>query len=89
MMSQTTNSDRSSWTKLQGDYELRNTVEFPQQSGGPVVAIGLPVLPTPTKNRKIILGIGLTLAAFDLCILPITFFYSLSYTTRLTKQYGR
>jgi hypothetical protein len=92
-MLQSTNSDHPpSWSKIEGDYELRNTVEFPPQQSEESSTIieddFPPPLPSPTKKRKILLAIGLTLTALDLCILPITLFYSLSRWTSLTKQYG-
>ena len=49
----------------------------------------LPSLPSPTKKRKIILIIGVVLTIFDLCILPIIYFYVLTYHTSLTPQYGK
>ena len=90
-MSQSNELELSSWAKLQGDYELRTTVDFQSESiKAPVTPASdlPPPLPIPTKNRKILLRLGLTIAAFDLCILPITFFYSLSYGSSLSKQDG-
>jgi len=90
-MSQASNVDRSSWAKLQGDFELRNTAEFAAPPAGktPAVDLSPPALPSPTRNRKILLAIGLMLAVFDVFILPIMFFYSLTYATSLTPRYGR
>jgi len=91
-MSQASNVDRrSSWAKLQGDFELRNTAEFAAPPGGKpaIVDLSPPALPSPTRNRKILLVIGLILAVFDVFILPIVFFYSLTYATNLTPRYGR
>ncbi|PMD33973.1 hypothetical protein L207DRAFT_498560 [Hyaloscypha variabilis F] len=89
-MSQASNVDRrSSWAKLQGDFELRNTAEFAAPPGGKpaIVDLSPPALPSPTRNRKILLVIGLILAVFDVFILPIVFFYSLTYATNLTPRY--
>lgn len=90
-MSQASNVERSSWAKLQGDFELRNIAEFTATPGGKPAIIDLipPALPTPTRNRKILLVIGLVLAVFDLFILPIVFFYSLTYASSLTPRYGK
>jgi hypothetical protein len=76
--------------KLQGDYELLNKAEFPAADGTTsIIELIPPALPSPTRNRKILLVIGLVLATFDLFILPIVFFYSLTYGTNLTPRYGR
>jgi hypothetical protein len=90
-MSQASNVDRPSWVELHGDFELRTTVEFAAPPNGKTAIIDLipPALPTPTKNRKILLAIGLLLAVFDVFILPIVFFYSLTYASSLTPRYGR
>ena len=48
----------------------------------------LPALPSLTRNRKILLMIGLTLASLDLCMLPITYFYSLTFGAKLSRQTG-
>lgn len=90
----------STWTELQEDYELRNAVGFSEgQDTGETVASNatsnktannnVPSLPAPTRLRKILLVLGLVLATLDLCILPITYFYSLTYATSLTRQHGQ
>jgi hypothetical protein len=90
-MPQASNVDRPSWVEFHGDFELRNTVEFAALPNGKTAIIDLlpPALPNPTKNRKILLVIGLVLAVFDVFILPIVFFYSLTYASSLTPRYGR
>jgi hypothetical protein len=90
-MSQASNVERPPWTNLQGDYELRNKAEFSATPGGKTSIIDLspPALPTPTRNRKILLIVGLVLAVFDIFILPIVFFYSLTYGSSLTARYGK
>jgi hypothetical protein len=87
----------SSWTNLQNDFELRETVKF---SAGNLAEDSslrkgtisydnvLPLLPPPSRNRKILLVIGLVLASLDLCILPITYFYSLTFRAKLSRQTG-
>lgn len=79
--------------ELPADYELRNRTEFDsvpiKEKAASPDDLAPPPLPSPTKNRKILLGIGIALAAFDLCILPITFFYSLTYGTSLSEQDGK
>jgi len=87
-MSQRNNIERSSWTKLPDDFELQTTAELAAPPGGTTAIIDLtpPALPALTKNRKILLIIGLVLAVFDLFILPVVFFYSLTYTTSLTHD---
>ena len=90
-MSQFKELGRSSRAELQGSYELRTTVGYPAESSKTSAAPDSnlpPPLPTPTKTRKILLRIGLTASAFDLCILPITFFYSLSYGSSLSNRNG-
>jgi len=90
-MSQISNVDRSSWAKLQGDFELRKTAEFAAPPDGKTAIVDLspPALPNPTRNRKILLVIGVVLAVFDVFILPIVFFYSLTYASNLTPRYGK
>ena len=90
-MSQTSNVEGSSWAKLQGDFELRNTVEFAAPPAGKraIVDLSPPALPSPTRNRKILLILGVVLAVFDVFILPIVFFYSLTYASNLTPRYGK
>jgi hypothetical protein len=87
----------SSWTNLQNDFELRETVKFSEGNLAEDSPLGkgtigndnvLPSLPPPTRNRKILLVIGLVLASLDLCILPITYFYSLTFGTKLSRQTG-
>src|SRR5271163_36 len=83
--------------KLQDNYELPDTTKFSEQRGAAVSSMENgeaidhlpPPLPAPTKTRKALLVIGFVLATLDLCILPITYFYTLSYRSRLTQQYGR
>jgi hypothetical protein len=79
------------WVESHGDFELRNTDEFAAPPNGKTAIIDLvpPALPTPTKNRKIRLAIRLLLAVFDVFILPIVCFYSLTYASSLTPRYGR
>ncbi|KAE9366731.1 hypothetical protein N431DRAFT_350916 [Stipitochalara longipes BDJ] len=88
-MSQTSKVERSPWRKLQGDFELRNIAEFAAPPGGKTAIVDLspPALPAPTTNRKILLAIGILLAVFDVFILPIVFFYSLTYASSLTPRY--
>jgi len=94
MILQHNNPDQSSWAKLEGDFELRTTVEFQSEPRTTATTTTLesyilpPPLPSFTRTRKILLRVGLTVAAFDLCILPITFFYSLTFGTSLSKQDG-
>jgi hypothetical protein len=87
----------SSWTNLQNDFELRETVKFSEGILAEGSSLGkgtighdnvLPSLPPPTRNRKILLVIGLVLASLDLCIMPITYFYSLTFGTKLSRQTG-
>jgi hypothetical protein len=40
------------------------------------------------KRSKTLYRTGIVIAVFDLCLLPITFFYALIYGTTLTQQYG-
>ncbi len=95
-MSQNTNQS-SSWTTLHEDYELRNTAKFSEldragsSQGGKGIGErenGLPELPAPSKLRKNLLVIGLIVASLDLCILPITYFYSLTYGTKFKRRTG-
>jgi len=87
----------SSWTNLQNDFELRETVKFSEGNLAEDSSLGkgtishdnvLPSLPPPTRNRKILLVIGLVLASLDLCMLPITYFYSLTFGAKLSRQTG-
>jgi hypothetical protein len=87
----------SSWTNLQNEFELRETVKFSDGNLAEDSSLGkgtishdnaLPSLPPPTRNRKILLVIGLVLASLDLCILPITYFYSLTFGAKLSRQTG-
>jgi len=45
-----------------------------------------PPLPMPSHRRKVLLTIGLVVAVLDLCIMPITYFYSLTYGTNLSTR---
>jgi hypothetical protein len=87
-MPQTADSERAPWARLQGDYELRQTTEI-RLDAEKAPELLYPALPSPSKTREILLGIGLFLAALDLCILPITFYYSLTYGSSLSKQDGK
>lgn len=49
----------------------------------------LPSFPPITKTRWTLLRIGICLAILDLCVLPITYFYSLTYGTSLKPQDGK
>jgi hypothetical protein len=90
-MSQASNVEQSLWTSFQGNYELRNKAEFSPPPGGKMAIIELspPALPTSTRNRKMFLIIDLVLAIFDVFILPIVLFYSLTCGSSLTPRYGR
>jgi hypothetical protein len=48
-----------------------------------------PGLHTPHKRRRMVLIVGLVVAAMDLCCLPITYFYALNFGTNLNRQDSR
>ncbi|KAF8857191.1 hypothetical protein BDZ45DRAFT_436626 [Acephala macrosclerotiorum] len=86
-----------SWTTLQDDYELRNVAKFQDGEQGPGIFLGKqdgittlddvpPPIPQPTKTRKILLYIGLAIAVLDLCVMPIVYYYSLTFGTSLKEQ---
>jgi hypothetical protein len=88
----------SHWTKLQNDFSFPNTAKFPEQQGVDLSLIengtttidqAPPSFPAINKTRKVLLVIGIVLAILDLCILPITYFYALTYGSSLTRQYGK
>lgn len=89
-----------SWTILQDDYELRNVAKFQDGEQGSGIFLGSndgittlddvpPPIPGPTKTRKILLHIGLAIAVLDLCVMPIVYYYSLTFGTSLKEQSGR
>lgn len=47
----------------------------------------LPPLQTHVR-RKWLFGVGITVAFFDLCVMPNVYFYALKFGTKLTLQYS-
>jgi hypothetical protein len=47
-----------------------------------------PPLPHPTTLRKNLLVAGFVIAGLDLCVMPMVYFYALSYATSLSRQTG-
>jgi hypothetical protein len=91
---------KDSWTNLHDDYELRNVAKFQDAEQGSGIFLGEndgittlddlpPPIPEPTRARKILLYIGLGIAVLDLCIMPIVYYYSLTFGTNLKEQSGR
>jgi hypothetical protein len=91
---------KDSWTNLHDDYELRNVAKFQDAEHGSGIFLGEndgittlddlpPPIPEPTRTRKILLYIGLGIAVLDLCIMPIVYYYSLTFGTSLKEQSGR
>jgi hypothetical protein len=83
---------RSEWTQLQDDYGLRSPVTFKSESNSSFMTAGEsfpPALPTISKSRKNWIAVGLAFAPFDLCIIPISLFYGLTYNTNLSQEDGK
>jgi hypothetical protein len=88
------------WRNMLEDYELRNVAKFEVAEQGSGNLLGEnrgittldhlpPPIPGPTRTRKILLYIGLGIAVLDLCIMPIVYYYSLTFGTSLKEQSGR
>jgi hypothetical protein len=45
-----------------------------------------PPLQTPHKKRRLILSVGVFVATLDLCVLPIVYFYALTFGTSMNRQ---
>ncbi|KUJ16684.1 uncharacterized protein LY89DRAFT_645551 [Mollisia scopiformis] len=89
---------KDSWSSLQDDYELRNVQKFRDAEQGS----GLfgtsednrtttlndcpPPLHVPTRTRNLLFNIGLGIAVLDLCVMPIVYFYSLTFGAKLKRQ---
>ncbi|KAE8452555.1 hypothetical protein EG329_013814 [Mollisiaceae sp. DMI_Dod_QoI] len=90
---------KDSWSSLQDDYELRNVAKFQDAEQGPEL-LGPdgnrittlddvpPPLHVPTRTRVMLFYIGLGIAVLDLCVMPIVYFYSLTFGAKLKKQTG-
>lgn len=89
---------KDSWSSLQDDYELRNVQKFRNNEQGSEI-LGTaevlhlddapPPLYVPTRRRNLLFNIGLVIAVLDLFVMPIVYFYSLTFGAKLKRQTGK
>lgn len=85
-----------SWSSLQDEFVLRNVQKFDCEQDFTTKGMieiqlndGPPPLYVPTKTRKVLFNIGLGIAVLDLGVMPIVYYYSLTFGAKLKEQTGK